>query len=153
ENLSCEVNGKKENGLKGEYFPNITLNGTPAITRTDRQVNFQWTLSGPGRGVSKYYYSARWTGKLKAPRTGKFKIGLDGNDGFRLYLNNKLIIDNWKKQTYSTLLADYSFEANKEYDIRVEFFEPVGNTHIKLIWNIGVQDDHETKIKEAVTAA
>ena len=35
------------------------------------------------------------------------------------------IIDNWKKQTYSTLLADYYFEKDKKYDIRIEFFEPV----------------------------
>ena len=65
--------------------------------------------------------------KLKSPRNREFKIGLDGNDGYRFILNNKLIIDNWKKQTYSTLVNRFHFEKGKEYDIRIEFFEPVGN--------------------------
>jgi beta-glucosidase len=99
------------------------------------------------------FYSARWTGSIQSPKTGTFKIGLDGNDGFRLYINNKPVIDNWKKQTYSTLLADYYFEKGKQYDIRIEFFEPVGNAHLKLIWNVDVANDWKQKINEAVAIA
>jgi len=78
---------------------------------------------------------------------------LDGNDGFRLYIDNKLQIDNWKKQTYHTSLTDFFFEQNKEYEIRVEFFEPVGNAHLKLIWNVNVKNDWKDKIKAAVAIA
>jgi beta-glucosidase len=99
------------------------------------------------------HYSVRWTGELKAPETGKFKIGLDGNDGYRLYINNVLLIDNWKKQTYSTHLVDYNFEKDRPYNIRVEFYEPLGNAHIRLVWNIGVKNDAENKIEAAVAAA
>ena len=73
------------------------------------------------------WYSVRWTGKLKASQTGKFKIGVEGIDGYRLYINNELLINNWKKQTYQTILADYYFVKDKVYDIKVEFFESVGN--------------------------
>ncbi|HEY6976118.1 MAG TPA: glycoside hydrolase family 3 C-terminal domain-containing protein [Chitinophagaceae bacterium] len=151
---------KNEEGLDAEYFNNITLSGTPLVTRVDKQINFLWTLSSPDRKIPVDFYSARWTGKIHSPKTGTFKIGLDGNDGFRLYINNKLIIDNWKKQTYSTLLAEYYFEKDKSYDIKVEFFEPVGNAHLKLIWNVDVAGDWKTskrtpseKIEEAVAAA
>ena len=78
---------------------------------------------------------------------------MDGNDGFRLYLNSQLIIDKWEKQTYSTQLTDFIFEKGKQYDIRVEFFEPVGNAHIRLIWNIGVVNDVQKKIADAVAIA
>ncbi|MEK7226420.1 MAG: glycoside hydrolase family 3 C-terminal domain-containing protein, partial [Bacteroidota bacterium] len=78
---------------------------------------------------------------------------LEGNDGYRLYINNKIIIDNRKKQTYKTTVADYLFEKGKSYDIRIEFFEPVGNATIKLIWNVGVANDWKKKIQEAVAAA
>jgi beta-glucosidase len=146
-------NSKNEEGLDAAYFSNITLSGTPIVTRVDKQINFLWTLSSPDKKIPVDFYSARWTGKIHAPKTGTFKIGLDGNDGFRLYINNKLIIDNWKKQTYSTMLADYYFEKDKNYDLKIEFFEPVGNAHLKLIWNVDVASDWKNKIDEAVVAA
>ncbi|MGN6530361.1 MAG: glycoside hydrolase family 3 C-terminal domain-containing protein, partial [Ginsengibacter sp.] len=145
--------GVRKAGLKAEYFNNVYLNGEPVLTRTDDSINFSWTLYSPARAVSKDFYSAKWTGFLKSPKTGTYKIGLDGNDGFRLYINNQLVIDNWQKQTYSTKLANYHFEKAKEYNIRVEFFEPVGNGHIKLIWTVDVANDWENKIKQAVAVA
>ena len=151
--LSCVINDKKQSGLKAEYFTNINLLGIPKITRLDNDINFQWTLSSPDRSINKDFYSAKWTGKIHSPKTGNYKIGLDGNDGYRLYINNKLLIDNWKKQTYSTMLADFLFEQNKEYDITVEFFEPIGNAHIKLIWNAETENDWNKKINDAVNAA
>lgn len=139
--------------VKGEYFNNITLTGIPKLTRADNDINFQWTLFPPDASINLDFYSVKWTGKIHSPKTGKFKIGLDGNDGFRLYINNQLLVDNWKKQSYHTLLSDFFFEQNKEYDVRIEFFEPVGNAHIKLIWNVDVPDDADKKIGEAVSVA
>ena len=95
-------------------------------------INFQWTLSSPDRKITLDFYSASWTGNIQFPKTGTFKIGLDGNDGFRLYINNKLLIDNWQKQTYSTKLADYYFEKDKKYNIRIEFFEPEWQCTFKI---------------------
>lgn len=144
---------QNEEGLRAEYFNNITLNGTPTITRIDKQINFGWTLFPPDPKLDLDFYSARWTGKITSPKTGNFKIGLDGNDGYRLYINNKLIIDNWKKQTYSTILKDFYFEKDKQYDIRIEFFEPNGNAHFKLIWNVDVNNNWKQKIQQAVATA
>lgn len=142
-----------EMGLKAEYFNNITLSGDAAVTRIDTSINFQWTLSPPAKSVNLDFYSVRWKGKLKAPENGSYKIGLDGDDGYRLYINDKLMIDNWQKRTYSTKLADIVFEKNKLYDIRVEFYEPVGNAYIKLIWNVDAKNNWQTKINDAVAAA
>ena len=142
-----------ERGLHGDYFNNINLSGKPTIERTDKQVNFSWTLSSPNPKINLDFYSARWTGKIQSPKTGTFKIGLDGDDGFRLYINDSLIIDNWKKQTYSTLLADYYFQKDKQYNVRIEFFEPNGNAHLKLIWNVDVTNNWKQKINEAVVIA
>lgn len=147
-----EGEARKE-GLKAAYFNNITLSDQPALTRVDAAINFQWTLFSPDPVISNDFYSARWTGQLRAPETGIIKIGLDGNDGYRMYLNGKLVIDNWKKQTYSTSLTEFSCKKDSLYAIRVEFFEPVGNAHLKLVWNVGVADDWKARINEAVAAA
>jgi beta-glucosidase len=152
--LHSGAEGKAIQGLKGEYFNNVTLTGPPVVTRSDKEVNFHWTLYSPDEKINNDFYSVRWTGKLKAPKSGTLKIGLDGNDGYRLYLNNKLLIDKWQKQTYSTQLEDFVFVKDKTYDIRIQFFEPVGsNASIKLIWNFGVENDRNKKIEGAVAVA
>ncbi len=138
-------------GMQGEYFNNIAMEGVAAQTRTDKSIDFHWTLYAPDPAINVDFYSVRWTGKLVSPKSGIYKIGLEGNDGYRLYINNKMVIDNWKKQTYSIQLASFNFEKGKSYDIRVEFFEPVGNATIRFIWNVETADDWKKKILEAVS--
>ncbi len=145
--------GNKQEGLKGEYFNNLTLSGAPVLTRTDKDINFHWTLFSPAPSVNLDFYSARWTGNIQSPQTGQFRIGLEGNDGYRLYVNNKLVVDNWQKQTYQTMTGNVFFEKGKSYSIRIEFFEPVGNAHLKLVWNAGVVNYQAKKIQEAVAIA
>jgi beta-glucosidase len=140
-------------GLQAEYFNTITLSGEPVIIRIDKTIDFRWTLYGPATGMEAGFYSVRWTGKIISPVTGNYKVGLEGNDGFRLYINNQLIIDNWRKQTYRALLADYVFEKGKPYDIKIEFYETAGNATIKLIWTVGVKNNYRKKINDAVSAA
>jgi len=151
--LQVIVNGKTENGLLGEYFNNITLRGKPVMSRIDKELNFSWTLYSPHPDINYDFYSVRWTGKIKSPETGTFKIGIDGNDGYRLYLDGEMMIDNWKNQSYSNSLIDYYFEKDKKVDIKIEFFESSGSVRLKLIWNIGVNNGWQKKIEEAVEAA
>lgn len=147
------LSNEKGPGLRGEYFNNVTLQGEPTVVKDVEKIDFLWTLSSPDRAIRKDFYSVRWTGKIKSPKAGTFKIGLDGNDGFRLFVNNKLLVDNWKKQTYSTVLSGFNFEKDKSYDVRIEFFEPVGNAKLKLIWNVEVSNDWQAGIEKAVDAA
>lgn len=148
---SAQLRTNNAEGLQAAYFNNIKLSEEPFLKRTDKNIDFRWTLYGPANGLDANFYSVRWSGKLISPITGKYKIGLEGNDGFRLYINNKLIIDNWQKISYRRLLADYLFEKGRQYDIKVEFYEPKGNATIKLIWNIGA--GNRKKINDAVAAA
>ncbi|WP_316748841.1 glycoside hydrolase family 3 N-terminal domain-containing protein [Pedobacter gandavensis] len=140
-------------GLFGEYFDNLTLTGTPVLAKTDPQIDFMWTLFSPDKRLATDQYSIRWKGRIKAPKSGTYQIGLEGNDGFRLYLDGKLSIDQWEKQSYHTQLVPFSFDQDKSYDIRIEFKEPKGNAHIKLIWNYDVADQQAKELAEAVKLA
>ncbi len=146
--------GKKVRGLKGEYFNNITFEGQPVLRRIDDKIDFRWTLYSPDQKKVNYdFYSVRWTGKLIAPKTGNFDIGLKGDDGYRLFINGKLIIDNWHKQSFHQITKKYFFEKGKEYDLRVEFYETAGNVWLKMIWNVGVNSKWKQKNQKAVDIA
>ncbi|KQC00314.1 glycoside hydrolase family 3 N-terminal domain-containing protein [Pedobacter sp. Hv1] len=140
-------------GLKADYFSDLNMKGKPAMSRVDAQVDFHWTLFSPSPELASDFYAVRWTGNLTAPATGRFKIGLEGNDGYRLYINDKLIVNRWNKQSYHSELTEYNFEKGRQYAVRVEFFEANGDATIKLVWNVNVKRDWKTKIQEAVALA
>jgi len=151
--LSTLSHGETVPGIQAEYFDNIKLSGEPKVTRIEQKAQGAWTLFSPHESIPYDWFSVRWTGKIKAPKAGTFKIGVEGNDGYRLYLNGKLFIDNWKKQSYQAILKEFSFEADKEYDIRLEYYEPAGNAIVKLVWDATVENPWQQKIAEAVEVA
>jgi beta-glucosidase len=138
--LSTISDGRVIPGWRGEYFDNITLEGTPKLVRTDPRIDFGWTLDSPGRGIPYDWYSVRWTGTLTAPAAGVSRLGVEGNDGYRLYLDGRLVIDNWHKQSYGHRLAALDLKGGSTHEVRLEYFESTGNARVKLIWDAGVTD-------------
>lgn len=151
--LSSGPPEKPARGLAGEYFDNPRLEGAPRLTRTDARIDFRWTLNSPGRGIPFDWYSARWTGTLTVPDSGVARIGVEGNDGYRLYLDDKLVIDNWRKQSFGTRTTRVSFSPGSTHRVRLEFYETTGVARVKLIWDAGVVDDSRAAIERAVALA
>lgn len=151
--LSHSENGIQHAGLSATYFNNIKLSGTPALQRIDDAINFQWTLFSPDPSINYDFFSARWIGSITSPVTGQYKIGIDGNDGYKLYIDDALILDNWSGQSYQTTLVDFYFEKDKNYKIKIEYKEPAGNARFKLIWTNDLIDDGSKKIAEAIQLA
>jgi beta-glucosidase len=145
--------GSGKSGLLGEYFDNPELAGEPAARRVDPRVDFHWTFEPAVPGLATDWYSVRWTGSLIGPETGTRRIGVEGNDGFRLYLDGRLIVDRWRKESYDVASADVRVEEGRRYDLRLEFHEPVRSGQVRLVWDYGGREDAEKKIQEAVKAA
>jgi beta-glucosidase len=139
-------------GIAGEYFDNNRLAGAPRLTRTDRLIDFRWTLNSPGRGIPFDWYSARWNGTLRVPAGGVKRIGIDGNDGYRLWIDGRLVIDNWRKQSFRTTLVDANL-APGPHQFRLEYFESTGNARLRLVWDHGAPDESQARIDEAVALA
>lgn len=82
-------------GLKVEVYANKNLSGTPFVTRIDKHVNFE-----PARGDSGAAgdVSVRWSGYFTPTAAGKYLVFAQGpgeNGGYRLYIDKKLVFDNW----------------------------------------------------------
>jgi beta-glucosidase len=150
EALATMANGQSTRGLAGEYFDNPRLDGTPRLTRTDQRMDMRWTLNSPGRGIPFDWYSVRWTGSITAPAGGVAHIGVEGNDGYRLYLDGKVVIDDWQKRSYGTRTVEVSLTPNSRHDIKLEYFEATGNARLRLVWDAGVKDDAAATIEAAL---
>ena len=120
--------------LSGEYFDNQDLAGTPALTRDDPQIDFDWGQGPPAAGLPVDHYSARWTGTLTAPETGDFTLGLTSDDGSRLYVDGNLVIDNWRDQAATTETAVLHLQAGQAHQIKVEYYENGGDASVSLGW-------------------
>jgi beta-glucosidase len=140
-------------GLRGEYFDNNTLTGAARVVRTDANVNFGWTLSSPARGIPYDWYSVRWTGTITVPPGGVRRIGIEGNDGYRLFLDDHLVIDDWHKQSYGARLAEVQLAPGSRHALRLEYFESTGNARVRLVWDAGVAGDWSARIADAVRSA
>ena len=151
--LSHADSGRTVPGLHGVYFDNNRLEGAPRLVRDDARIDFGWTLNSPGRGIPFDRYSVRWTGSITVPASGARRIGVEANDGYRLYLDGKLLIDDWEKRSYGARLANVALHPGSTHAIRLEYFESTGNARVKLVWDAGVHDDWRGQIARAVDTA
>lgn len=120
------------NGLVAQYFNGENFN-TPVLTRSEA-VNFKWGGSTPASGVGADHFSVRWTGQILARYSENHTFYLTADDGVRLWVNGKLIIDNWGAQPEKVSVGKIDLEAGKAYDIKLEYFENVGYASCVLGW-------------------
>jgi uncharacterized protein (UPF0332 family) len=121
------------NGLTGRYFADQKFEKY-IKTRKDRNINFDWNL---GPIIEDYYdnVSVIWDGKIKAPRNGEYGFTTRSDDGVRLWIDDKLIIDDWRKRA----VEDHSNSIYLEkgtHDIKIEYFDAGLHAVMKLLWTI-----------------
>ncbi len=142
--------GGKGHGLSGEYFSNPNLKGKPIVTRIDSIVYFDWKLGGPAENMSGDNFSARWTGYLTVPISGNYEIGVTSDDGFRLYINDKLLMDDWTAHVPRKHVKTIKLKKGVPVKIRFEYFEIGGEAIAKL----GIEQLTEKKdLNDAVKLA
>ena len=126
-NSEFKVAPDGESGLKGEYFSNEELRGTPVLVRTDKHVDFDWGEGSFALGQPVDHFSVRWTGYFVPQKSGDYKFFTSADDGVRLYIGDDTAIDDW--QRHSQTLDTYArhLDAGQAYKIRLEYFEAVGS--------------------------
>lgn len=153
EQLESREGAAVRRGLRGEYWANNAFDGASRFVRTDERVDFGWTLSSPGQGIPYDWYSVRWSGTLVAPASGLTRLGVEGNDGYRLWIDGTLVLDAWEKRSFGARLVPVRLAPGSRHAIRLDYSESTGNARVKLVWDAGVPRDQAARIAEAVGAA
>jgi beta-glucosidase len=127
---------KKEHGLRADYFSNTKLEGSPAISRTDETVNFDWGYFGVTRDMVRNF-SVRWNGVIVPPVTGDYLLGFTGEDGYRLWLDGNVVVEDWTPhRPATTVTKQVRLEAGRVYAVKIEYFQLIRGAEARLIWSI-----------------
>ncbi|HEX5752973.1 MAG TPA: PA14 domain-containing protein [Archangium sp.] len=131
-------------GLNGRYYNNTTFTEPFALNRIDPSgvlttpFSFNWGTGSPGVSVNADNFSVRWTGDVSTPSginyTGRYEFTLASDDGVRLYVNGKRIIDNWNVPVSMISKGSIYLEQGKRYSIMLEYFEGTGSAQVQLQW-------------------
>ena len=121
-------------GLYAEYFTGINLTNLK-VTQIDTKVDFYWGYLSPDPLIESNIFSVRWTGFVQSEISGDYTFYTHFNDGVRLWVDGKKIIDDWTLHNTTTVNSGSKrLEKGKTHDIKLEFFNQSGKATIKLYW-------------------
>lgn len=123
-----------QHGLKGEYFNGLNF-GKKIGERRDTVIDFQWQKN-PLKGMDFDHFSIRWSGQVLTKDAGDYSFTTSGDDGVRLWLDNKLIIDDWNNHGTEVKNNSINLKANTKYNIKLEFYDNIKDAVIKLAWRV-----------------
>jgi len=132
--FTTEATGGQQ-GLKTEFFTNATLSGTPAVNRTDKHVNYEPARGGDGADSDM---SIRWTGFFTPATPGEYLVFVQGpgeNGGYRLFIDKKLVFDNWK--TWFAFVGETAMKlASGPHQVELDYYAHGGWG--KTMANLGI---------------
>jgi hypothetical protein len=117
---------------KGEYWTNLNLSGNPALVRNEPVLAFDWGQGTPGGTLPSDDFSARWTRRVNFD-AGTYRFHVLVDDGMRLRLNDRLILDAWSDHDSARFTTDQRL-ARGTYTIKVEYYERISNARIHMWW-------------------
>ncbi len=89
------VGGEAQRGLLGQYFTTSDLSGTPATTRVDNDINFDWETDPIPVSSNQGTFYAKWTGQFFPQISGDQVIKVCADGGVRVIVNGVILIDDF----------------------------------------------------------
>ncbi|MFP4355077.1 MAG: PA14 domain-containing protein [Phycisphaerae bacterium] len=120
-------------GLVGTYFKQRNFE-EPAVRRVDAELNFDWGSAAPAAEIPADDFSIRWTGRLRPEVTGKHKIYLWADDGVRLWIDGRELL-NRPDYSVNESVVEVDLTAGRKVDLRLDYFENRGAAGVRLSWS------------------
>jgi RHS repeat-associated protein len=128
-------------GLAVSWWNNTSMTGTVKThvtgglgTGGSIDTHFDGTTA-PVAGLGGTGYSARLTGEITFPDAGQYTLKVVGDDGVRLWIDDRLVADGWKDQGPTPYTATYTPPAaGATKRIRIDYNNTGGPGDLHLHW-------------------
>jgi hypothetical protein len=120
------------NGLRGRYYNGREF-GELVMTRTDPTIEFTWDGTTPGPNV-RQDFSVIWTGQVTPRYSNNYTFKTVNDDGVRLWVNDRLIIDDWEFHGPEEQTGNINLTADEPVSIWLEYFNGGGSGTVSLSW-------------------
>jgi alpha-D-xyloside xylohydrolase len=124
-------------GIAVEYFQGTNFD-KPASKTVDAKVDYTW----PGPPLTDWpsgltggdKFSGRWEGTITAPEDGEYEIGVEGDDGFRLWLDGKLAAEDWRSRARLYKGAKVTLKKGQKVAVKIEYYQDTLDRVLRLAW-------------------
>ena len=120
-------------GWRGSYYANPNLRDEPVLVRDEADVRFNWGSGSPDPLLPSDEFSASWTRAVQF-ESGTYRFTVEVDDGARLFVDDRLILESWQVGARRSLSIDYPMTAG-EHTVRLDYFESHGEALVNLRWN------------------
>lgn len=126
---------------RAEYFDNPNLSGQPQLSIFEAQFGHDWGYGSPAPEIPVDHFSARFTRKMHFEK-GTYLFLMTVDDGARVWLDGKMIIDAWNIGRKEQVKAKIRLDTTGDHEIQVAYFEHTGPASIQLEWvQLGGEND------------
>ena len=142
----------KTAGLTADYFNTKDLKGEVVMSRVETLIDHNWKRGkSPKAGVvNDDKFSIRWSGVFYSDKNEQIELILRGDDGYRMFIDNKEVINDWRN--HNTTQKSYLFktEAGRNYDIRIEYYDNSSDARVELrMFDKGYVANNAEKLRNA----
>ena len=115
------------------YFANVNrdVSGQPTLCRFEPAIAINWGAGSPDPLITSDLFAARWT-STQVFQAGTYRFFALVDDGVRVYVDDKLVIDEWFEHAGTTIFGDATLTAGA-HALKVEYFE-FGHTAQIYVW-------------------
>lgn len=125
----------KKQGFSAVYYTNADLEGEPFVSRIEKSVNSPW-LKNPLKDYdTENSFSAKYKTWVKVKENGTYIFSVSGDDGFRLTIDGKRVVDDWKSGVARLHTLEMSLEAGKVYPVEIDYFQGGGGCSVEFKLN------------------
>jgi len=130
--------------VTGQYFAGPDHDEL-VYQRRDCVIDFDWEMGPPGGDVPADDFSVRWEGELEIEADGLYTFELSSDDGSRLFIDGRLVIDHWSDHGFSPLQGSIRLSEGRQ-PFRVEYYDRDGLAAVRLSWR---KDDGPSEVVPA----
>lgn len=131
--VPARIAGEWKPGMAlAEYFADTALS-SPRLRRMEPGLALAWS-GADFAGWPCENVSARWTCRIRPPATGTYTFTSASDDGQRLWVNGRQLVNNWVNQGVTARSGSIDLVAGVPVDLRWEWFQGGGGYSATLTW-------------------